>query len=221
MIVLAEQKKASVRVAFIGKKEAESLTYVSADYQAVSRVGGLDENLTVYIGQGDEPLTIRNIQELSAGAAGAVKGMGIKVYEMDIRPFLEAAGVRAVSAVIEGIYTGAYEICFPGEEPKEIPDVTLTGIDENLYPKAQGELKQGISLAEAQVWARNMVNAPGNLLHPMDFAREIMERMKDTSVECELIVYSKLNAMGMEALTSVGKSSENPPCMLVMRYRGG
>lgn len=151
MIVLAEQKKASVRVAFIGKKEAESLTYVSADYQAVSRVGGLDENLTVYIGQGDEPLTIRNIQELSAGAAGAVKGMGIKVYEMDIRPFLEAAGVRAVSAVIEGIYTGAYEICFPGEEPKEIPDVTLTGIDENLYPKAQGELKQGISLAEAQV----------------------------------------------------------------------
>ena len=141
MIVLAEQKKASVRVAFIGKKEAESLTYVSADYQAVSRVGGLDENLTVYIGQGDEPLTIRNIQELSAGAAGAVKGMGIKAYEMDIRPFLEAAGVRAVSAVIEGIYTGAYEICLPGEEPKEIPDVTLTGIDENLYPAAQGELK--------------------------------------------------------------------------------
>ena len=30
MIVLAEQKKASVRVAFIGKKEAENLTYVSA-----------------------------------------------------------------------------------------------------------------------------------------------------------------------------------------------
>ena len=29
--------------------------------------------------------------------------------------------------------------------------------------------------------------------------------MKETSVECELIVYSKLNAMGMEALTSVGK----------------
>ena len=108
MIVLAEQKKASVRVAFIGKKEAESLTYVSADYQAVSRVGGLEENLTVYIGQGDEPLTIRNIQELSAGAAGAVKGMGIKVYEMEIRTFLEAAGVLAGSAVIEGIYTGAY-----------------------------------------------------------------------------------------------------------------
>lgn len=146
--------------------------------------------------------------------------MGIKAYEMDIRPFLEAAGVRAVSAVIEGIYTGAYEICLPGEEPKEIPDVTLTGIDENLYPAAQGELKQGISLAEAQSWARNMVNAPGNLFHPMDFAREIMEHMKETSVECELIVYSKLNAMGMEALTSVGKSSENPPCMLVMRYRG-
>ena len=56
MIVLAEQKKASVRVAFIGKKEAENLTYVSADYQAVSRVGGLDENLTVYIGS----VTFRN-----------------------------------------------------------------------------------------------------------------------------------------------------------------
>lgn len=63
MIVLAEQKKASVRVAFIGKKEAENLTYVSADYQAVSRVGGLDENLTVYIGRGRNRLrsvTFRN-----------------------------------------------------------------------------------------------------------------------------------------------------------------
>ena len=220
MIVLAEQKKAPVRVAFIGKKEAESLTYVSADYQAVSRVGGLDQNLTVYIGQGEEPLDIRKIQELSAGAAKAVKEMGIQAYEMDIRPFLEAAGVRAVSAVTEGIYTGSYEISLPDEAKKETPDVTLTGIDENLYTAAQGELKQGMTLAEAQSWARDMVNAPGNLFHPMDFAREIMEQMKDTAVECELIVYSKLNAMGMEALTSVGKSSENPPCMLVMRYKG-
>lgn len=220
MIVLAEQKKAPVRVAFIGKKEAESLTYVSADYQAVSRVGGLDQNLTVYIGQGEEPLDIRKIQELSAGAAKAVKGMGIQSYEMDIRPFLEAVGVRAVSAVTEGIYTGSYEISLPDEAKKETPDVTLTGIDENLYTAAQGELKQGMTLAEAQSWARDMVNAPGNLFHPMDFAREIMEQMKDTAVECELIVYSKLNAMGMEALASVGKSSENPPCMLVMRYKG-
>lgn len=99
MIVLAEQKRHPYGW-YLSEKEAENLTYVSADYQAVSRVGGLDENLTVYIGQGKEPLTIRNIQELSAGAAGAVKGMGIKAYEMDIRPFLEAAGVRAVSAVI-------------------------------------------------------------------------------------------------------------------------
>ena len=153
MIVLAEQKKAFVRVAFIGKKEAEDLTYVSADYQAVSRVGGVDQNLTVYIGQGEEPLTIRTIQELSAGAASALKGLGIQEYEMNIRPFLEAAGIRAVSAVIEGIYTGSYEICLPGEQAKKVPDVTLTGIDENLYSKAQGELKQGISLAEARVWA--------------------------------------------------------------------
>ena len=62
MIVLAEQKKASVRVAFIGKKEAENLTYVSADYQAVSRVGGLDENLTVYIGQGKEPVSYTHLR---------------------------------------------------------------------------------------------------------------------------------------------------------------
>ena len=127
MIVLAEQKKASVRVAFIGKKEAENLTYVSADYQAVSRVGGLDENLTVYIGQGKEPLTIRNIQELSAGAAGAVKGMGIKAYEMDIRPFLEAAGVfllvsrvtqeafgygDSLMIAVTGVYLGFWNVLY-------------------------------------------------------------------------------------------------------------
>ncbi len=79
--------------------------------------------------------------------------------------------------------------------------------------RSTGGIKTGDSLAEAQSWARNMVNAPGNLFHPMDFAREIMEHMKETSVECELIGIHKLNAMGMEALTMCGKSSENPPCM--------
>ena len=75
------------------ERRREDLTYVSADYQAVSRVGGVDQNLTVY-GQQEEPLTIRTIEELSAGAASALKGMGIQEYEMNIRPFLEAAGIR-------------------------------------------------------------------------------------------------------------------------------
>lgn len=220
MIRLKEEKKLPVQVKFIDRQTAEHMKYISADYQAVSRLGGTDESLTVYVGQGEEMLDIRKVQELSAGAAGAVKEMGIVSYEMDIHPFLEAVGVRAVSAVIEGIYTGTYEICLPGEEKKEVPEVVLTGIDEQAYQEIREELEQGIVLAESQNWARNMVNAPGNLFHPMDFAREIMDHMKDTAVECELIVYSKLNTMGMEALTSVGKSSENPPCMLVMRYRG-
>ncbi|MDD7266920.1 MAG: hypothetical protein PUH12_01955 [Lachnospiraceae bacterium] len=220
MIVISEQKRAAVQVVLIGRNEAKDLPYVSADYQAVSVVREADRQMTVYIGQGDDPLTVRSIQELSAGAAETVKQMGICEYGMDLRALVQAIGVRAVSAVIEGIYTGSYEICLPGEKEKKIPDVSLTGINPDAKEKARQELERGLTLAEAKVWARNMVNAPGNLLRPMDFAREIMELVKDTTVNCELFDDSTLNAMGMEALTSVGRSSENPPCMLILRYRG-
>lgn len=64
------------------------------------------------------------------------------------------------------------------------------------------------------------MNTPGNHLRPMDFARKITDYVSDCGVETEMLVYGQLRTLHMEALYGVGGSSEYPPCLLILRYKG-
>lgn len=226
MITLNNAEKDGCMILFAGMRDSLGVEdrvfrYISREYQAQSLVSLPDGSAILYIGLGDGQPGIRQVKEAAAGAARKMKQLGIQEYTVDMTNLMTGVGIKAVRSAVEGIYEGIYEIVLPKSKGAELPEIFLKGIPKEKEAEAQRLLEEGIRIGEAQTWARTMVNAPGNLFHPMDFAREIMEKMQNTSVECELLVYSKLNAIGMHALTSVGKSSENPPCMLVMRYRGG
>lgn len=81
-------------------------------------------------------------------------------------------------------------------------------------------LQEGRELLNGILFARDMVNTPGNHLRPMDFARKITDYVDGGDVETELLVYGQLRALRLEALYGVGGSSEYPPCLLILRYRG-
>lgn len=175
------------------------------------------ESFVIYIRQRTRP-GIRDVREVMAMAASVMKQAGVYEYTVELDNLEGLDGKQAVCAATEGIYTGCYEITLPGRERKEMPRVTFTGIQDREDGKRW--LEEAGCLADTQSWVRDLVNAPGNLLQPMEFARMIMKKMEEVPVECELLVYGTLNDMGMHALTAVGASSENPPCMLVLRYRG-
>lgn len=54
----------------------------------------------------------------------------------------------------------------------------------------------------------------------MDLDRAVTGFVEDVEIEAQTFVYGQLRAMKMEGLYGVGGSSEYPPCMLVLRYRG-
>lgn len=220
MITIESKEKTTYQVTFDGKETEKHFPNATPSYQALHTLCFEDGRMLLSVGKGKQTLGIRQVKELLACAAKKMKEEKIEKYEVDISLFVENIGVQAVAAAAEGVYEGTYEILLPGEEENSMPEITFSGIPYELQEEAAVQLEKGCILGQAQVWAKHLVNAPGNLLHPMDFARSVMEKMETVSVECELFVYSKLNAMGMHALTSVGKSSENPPCMLVMRYLG-
>lgn len=84
----------------------------------------------------------------------------------------------------------------------------------------EDSLQEGLELLKGICFARDMVNTPGNHLRPMDFARKITDYVSDCGVETEMLVYGQLRALHMEALYGVGGSSEYPPCLLILRYKG-
>lgn len=230
MIVLGGERLSDASVVFVqkehfgeleNKKNAKSiLRFFSGKYEETFFSVDAESRAIIYMGLGEDIPDGKRRKEIAAAAAKTMKKSGINNYSMDISVFVKAAGLSALRDVAEGIYLGSYEICHPGTKRREDFCVQLTGYPRELQKEAEKQLKKGLCLGKARVWAMDMVNAPGNRFHPMDFAREIMSRMENSLIQCELLVYGKLNAMGMQALTSVGKSSENPPCMLVMRYRG-
>lgn len=217
MIKIGEYTEKAHHISFI----RDGARMFAADgYQETNIQVTQNECVELLVGTGKEKVTLRNVKELLACAAKKMKAHQITSYQVDMAPLIRETELSAICFAIQGIYEGIYEVQLPGEREMELPEVTITGVEASQLSKAEAFCREGIALGEAQTWVRHMVNAPGNLFHPMDFARTIMEKMEETPVSCELLVYSKLNAMGMHALTSVGKSSENPPCLLIMSYEG-
>lgn len=81
--------------------------------------------------------------------------------------------------------------------------------------------QRGRTLIRAMAWARDISNEPGNTVYPETFVartREAFAGIRD--VEIEVLDEAAMNRLGMGAILGVGRGSERPPRMLIVRYRG-
>lgn len=176
------------------------------------------EKVTLLVGCGKrEELTLLGAKELGAKAAAATKQYRIAKAVLDVKKLLLHLGKEALVQIVVGLGLGRYTCAqWKSEEKKEKEcEFILLGAEGMT-----GQLQEGLALQEGTVFARNMVNTPGNLLRPMDFERSIRNYLEGTDIECHTLMYGQLKTMGMAALSGVGGSSEYPPCMLVLRYHG-
>ncbi|HIT90677.1 MAG TPA: leucyl aminopeptidase family protein [Candidatus Merdenecus merdavium] len=97
----------------------------------------------------------------------------------------------------------------------------------DLYPvsvhkidEASKYIGETTTVAEGIMFARDMVNLPGNKLRPVDFAKQIIDFVSKEDIETQLIEADQLREMNMDALLGVGDSSAYPPCLLILRYKG-
>lgn len=220
MIVLEECYQGTNKVRFIEAGSDHVAPLCSGKYLDTCYLVKEDQAVTLYVGMGKlEELYHIQIKEL---LAKAVKEMGkykVPEYGIEISGILSQRGASALTDVIEGLVLGMYEFPFYGErEPNSEVQVTLFGFVVTEEHRRRAERSRQV--AESIIFTRNIVNAPGNHLRPMDFAREITRYMEGTSVETEQLVYGQLKAMGMNGLAGIGGSSEFPPCFYIMRYMG-
>jgi leucyl aminopeptidase len=70
-------------------------------------------------------------------------------------------------------------------------------------------------------WARDITNEPANVIYPETFvesARAAFAGIRGVSIE--VLDVPAMERLGMGALLGVGRGSERPPRLLVVRYRG-
>ena len=88
-------------------------------------------------------------------------------------------------------------------------------------PKAAAERFARLSaVAEASVFARDLVVAPANELTPQMFA-ERLEGLFSLGVSIEILDAKALAKQGLNLLLAVGKGSAHPPLLAVLRWNGG
>ncbi len=84
--------------------------------------------------------------------------------------------------------------------------------------EAQQQVDEGIARAEAQNFARILVNEPGNILTPTELGRRTAEMAARVGLHCEVHSTDKLRELNMGAFLGVAQGSEQPPALIVLRY---
>ncbi len=180
-----------------------------------------DEIPVLYIGLGKkEDFEYINIKEVFAKISKELKKMNVRECSIDISEIYNEFRSAMIFHAVEGLILGGYDYSKIKENNSLNCDISLYGIDKAEILESENIIKETMALMKGVVFARDTVNAPGNKLRPDDFVHEISEFMKDVNVEVEVLDFEKLKSLNMEALLSVGDSSEFKPYLMVVRYIG-
>jgi leucyl aminopeptidase len=128
---------------------------------------------------------------------------------------------RAARAVAEGACLGSYENDFyqadeedEGARPSLEEFVVVARSGEEL----SAEVERGRIVAESANWARALADEPGASLPPREFARRALEMAEEFGLSAEVLGADEIQARGMGGLWGVGKGSDEPPALIVVRY---
>ncbi len=121
----------------------------------------------------------------------------------------------------EGVYLASYS--FEGysskkEEKFEIESIQL--LSNNPSEELAYGIECGTAYAEGTNLARDLLNTPGNMMTPTHMAEKAMEIAKRYGIEYEVLERKDMEKLGMGGILAVAQGSEQPPKMIVLKYRG-
>ncbi|RNF33136.1 leucyl aminopeptidase [Paracoccus methylarcula] len=97
------------------------------------------------------------------------------------------------------------------------PRVTFMANDPEALAKSA---RDAAAVAEGVFFTRDLVNEPANVLTTSDFA-DRLKAMEEIGLSVEVLEEDELARLGMRALLAVGRGSEAPSKVVVMRWNGG
>ena len=146
--------------------------------------------------------------EISAKACKELKKYEIKEYSFNIESL--KLNKESFVSFAKGIYLSTKPArIYKSKVKKEDVKIGITGTKLDIEPL----LKKAEIISDSIIFARDMVNAPANYLHPKEF-------VKDTDIEVEILPVEKLRKKKMGGILGVGGSSAFPPYLVVLRYKG-
>ncbi len=129
-------------------------------------------------------------------------------------------GGADVAAIHEGAVLGDFaDTRFKSEPARRAPLELLFVLPKKDAPAAKKTLAALQPVVDGVNVARELVNAPNNVLTPAAFAKHARSVAKTTGMQCEVLSAATLEKRGYGLISAVGRGSDEPPCLIVLRHK--
>ncbi len=99
--------------------------------------------------------------------------------------------------------------------------MTFSVAQRSDLPQATEALAQALAIADGMNLARTLGNLPGNVCTPAYLAENARQMAAEYALDCQVLERADMENLGMHALLSVAKGSQQAPKFIVLHYRGG
>jgi leucyl aminopeptidase len=176
---------------------------------------------TVFLGLGDpaklNAATIRGFAGPVLKAAATQEHLLLNLHNLPDNNQSELAAQLADALLTETYAFRRYKTA-PEKKPALHP-ATITLLTAN--PGETASIFRPLQkVTESVFWASDLVNEPGNELNPKTYGTRIFDELAPLGVRVDYIEELQMQELGMGAALAVGRGSEIPPRMVVMRYNG-
>ena len=172
------------------------------------------------IGCGDRPsYRAAKITQMAGSAARFLRSKSVK--SIGIMPRAEGDPARVAQMVVVGAIMGLFEpdkYRTKDKEKREIEalSVVVEGADEK-------ELNQGAErgriIGESINFTRDLANEPGVYMTPTIMADRARKVAKEFGLTVDVLDQKQMEKLGMGSLLGVARGSDEPPKLIILKYR--
>lgn len=182
---------------------------------------GLAAQKLLLVGAGKaEKFTHAELRKIAGAALRYLRSRGVKSFA-----FLAGENERnaaSAQAIVEGLIHAEYDsdkYQTDKKRNKVIDRVVLVGFPANSRAEIDAAIERAKIIGESETFARDLINEPSNLLTPRILASRAEAMAKEAGLEIDVLDEKRIAELKMGALLGVAQGSEEPPRLIVVRYR--
>src|SRR6266446_3007448 len=159
------------------------------------------------------------LRKLAGAALRYLKARSVKSFALLVRE--GDATEENAQAIAEGALTANFETDkykTDKKNDKNIETVLLAGFSDAERAAGDKGLLKGRVIADAQNFARDLINEPSNKLTPRILAEKAEAMAKAAGLSVEILDENKIADLKMGALLSVAQGGPEPPRVMVVTY---
>ena len=196
------------------------LTGKNLEFTLVHAPAGLKAARLVLVGAGKrEQANHATLRKVAGAAVRYLKSRGVHKMIFVVREGDSASD--AAQAITEGALAADFEsdkYKTDKKNDKFIESLTIAGLADTDKDAAEKGIARGRTIADAQNFARDLINEPSNKLTPRILADKAEAMAKEAGLAVEVLDEKNIADLKMGALLSVAQGSVEPPRMIVITY---